>query len=128
MASPKMLQHFGRTLPDRQRIKGDTETCIEIVPTPGCSKVCHVIDKFVAMDEDKNEQKVDRLEQKQLVLFIGKGDHHLTRNFQTPKLAMIYHFLTLKRDDVEFIYISLDKTQEEFDSFTQSHRKNRQSI
>jgi len=121
MALLEMLEHFGRSLPYRRRIKGDTETCIQIVPTPDSSKVCHVIDKFVPVEENNDEHKVDRLEQKQLVLFIGKGSHHITRDFQTPKLAMIYHFLTLKRDDVEFIYVSLDKTQEEFDTFTQSH-------
>jgi hypothetical protein len=116
----ELLATFGRSLPERTRVQGTKRTQINIEPT-GMSKISHIIDTFEIAG--KSDTSKDHLERKKLVLFFGSESHPLTRTFYQPKLAMIYHFLTSKHDNIEFIYVSIDKTREEYNRFTQSHRK-----
>jgi len=92
-----------------------------IAASSGVLKVSHTLDTFVDGNIDMSK---DNLEGKKLVLFFGSEANPLTRNFYKPKLAMIYHYMTLEcNGDIEFIYVSRDKTQVAFDRFTKSHRK-----
>jgi hypothetical protein len=115
-----LLQELGTSLPQRERIKGTSTTLVNLDPQ-GMSSVKTINDTFrlISVKKDKNS-----LKGKKIVLFFGRESHMLTRTFFTPKLAMIYQHLTnTLQDDVEFIYVSLDKTNQEFDRFTKSHRK-----
>ena len=115
-----LLAQVGTSLPNRKRIKATKGTPVNLEPT--CMlKLTAYIDTYVegkVVDTSKNN-----LEGKKLVLIFGKESHPLTRTYYVPKLAMIYQKLTLQRDDVEFLYVSMDPTKAEFDRFTKTHRK-----
>ena len=75
-------------------------------------KIAHTIDTFETIP-GKADTSRNHLEPKKLVLFFGRKSHPLIRTFYMPKLAMMYHFITLQRADVEFNYISMDVSQAE---------------
>lgn len=57
-----------------------------------------------------------------IVLFFGAEWHPLCRQTYTPQLIKVYQHLKEKRgDDVEFIYVSLDRSKEEFERFCGTH-------
>ena len=114
-----LLAEVGKSLPNRERIKATKGTSVNIEPT-GMLKLTAYIDTYL---EGKVFTAKNNLQGKKLVLIFGKESHPLTRTYYVPKLAMIYQNLTLQRDDIEFLYVSMDPTKAEFDRFTKSHRK-----
>ena len=117
-----MLEAVGKTLPDRKRVKGTERTVINLVPT-GEIKIDGIKDTFVNNGQEIDTKK-NNLADKKIVLIFGRYSHALTRNFLVPKMTMIYHYLTLARDDVEFLYVSLpDESQADFDKFASMQRK-----
>ena len=115
-----MIEEVGKALPSYKRIKGHRKTQINLVPT-GEIKIDGFKDTFVKGPVDANN---NNLENKKVVIIFGRYSHELTRNFLIPKMAMIYHYLTLARNDVEFLYVSLpDESQQDFDKFAAIQRK-----
>ena len=118
-STKSLLEKVGKSLPDRQRIKATKGTVVNIEPT--CSlKLTAYIDTYL---DGKVDKTTNNLQGKKVVLFFGKESHPLTRTFYTPKMAMLYQHLTMSRDDIEFLYVSLDESKVEYDRFTKSHRK-----
>lgn len=103
-------------MPDRKRVKGATTITVKVVPNDvlvGRSR----LDTFEVTGTNRNKSN---LEGKKVAIVFGREGHHLTRTFFVPKLAMIYRNITEKRDDVEFLFVSLDETKEQYDRFTKS--------
>jgi hypothetical protein len=118
----KLLEIVGCGIPNvEKRIKGSMSTSVKLIPTgENCRNV--VLDSF------QRSKKVDSTRNKlagnRLVLIFGSEKHTLFRTFLKPKLACIYHYMTLKEPDIEFLYISLpEESMDEYDRFRKSHRK-----
>ena len=118
------LKELGLSLPDRDRVIGKTSQKVKLVPTGELTSICRD-DTFEIAGVDRSK---NNLEGKKLVLFFGRYSHPLTRNFFAPKLAMIYKNMTETRDDVEFIFVSLDSSEQEYNTFTRNHRKSKKLI
>lgn len=114
----KLIDDVGFSLPIRQRIQGSKRVSAKLVPT-GELVASAVVDSFA---NGKNSPTMNSLADKQhIVLLIGKGStHQLTRTFLAPKMALIYHHLTLKRPDIEFLYVSLDDDKAKMTQFAQT--------
>lgn len=117
----KLLETVGCDIPSPKRIKGTMSTSVKLVPTgENCMNV--VLDSFQRSKEGVSTQS--KLAGKQLVLIFGCEKHTLFRTFLMPKMACIYHYITLRVPDIEFLYISLpEESKAEYDRFTKSHRK-----
>ena len=122
---PDILERVGKALPDRKRVSGTQKTNVKMVPT-GEIRVEAILDTYV--NDGKVNPNKNNLAGKKIVLLFGRQSHTLTRTFLVPKMALIYHHMTLPKgatDNIEFLYVSLDETKAQFDNFTKSHRKYR---
>ena len=86
----------------------------------GKIKVNGIIDRFVPVSKEASSG-TNLLSGKKVVLLFGQSDHHLTSNFLVPKMAFIYHYITLQRND---IYVPLPhETEASCAKFCQKQRK-----
>ena len=121
ISTAEILAQVGKAMPNRQRISGSAMQSIKLVPT-GEIVVNSVVDSF---QEQAIVSDRDNLQGKEVVLVFGKSSHFLTQNFLIPKMALIYHHLTVKEDSkVEFLYVSLpDETKQGHERAVKSIRK-----
>ena len=115
----ELFAQIGRSLPERQRIQGTSKMKVKIEPTGGIT-LNRVLDTFL---DGKVDTTKNNLEGKKVVLFFGEWANPLTRTFYIPKLHAIYHYMTLERDDVEFLFVSLDATEQDFNKMKSKMRK-----
>lgn len=122
-----LLEAVGKSLPDRERHKGAKPTTIKLLLTADI-KVTGIVDTFVdkttVTGEEELSHKKNTLAEKNVVLLFGRQSHYVTRSFLVPKMALVYSNLTRhNRSNVEFLYVSMDETQVQYDTFTKIHRK-----
>lgn len=120
-----ILAQVGKALPNRLRVSGNRIQSIKLVPT-GEIAVQTVVDSFTEQhSQATKDETTDKLQDKQIVLIFGRSSHFLTQSFLIPKMALIYHHLTLKPNKpVEFLYVSLpDESQQGHERVVQSMRK-----
>ena len=118
-ATPELFAKIGRSLPERQRIQGTSSMKVKIEPTGGIT-LNRILDTFL---DGKVDATKNNLEAKKVVLIFGEWSNPLTRTFYIPKLHSIYHYMTLQRDDVEFLFVSLDGTEQDFNKMKSIMRK-----
>jgi hypothetical protein len=114
-----LLENIGHAMPDRERVQGKSSPLVRIVPTEVPIIPCRN-DTFIITGTDL---KRNNLKGKKVVLIFGRESHYLTTSFFIPKLSMIYLNLTESRNDIEFIFISLDEKKDQYNRCTASHRK-----
>jgi hypothetical protein len=114
-----LLENIGHAMPDRERIQGTTNHLVKIQPTEVPIIPCRN-DTFIITGTDL---KKNNLKGKKVVVIFGRESHYLTTSFFIPKLSMIYLNLTERRNDIEFVFVSLDEKEDQYNRSTASHRK-----